>query len=175
MKVKLSDSQLRFFKTLKAGEIVEGKVIKITRFGAFIRYKLLNGLLHYNDITHGRINEIEDFIKINQKIKVMIIKLDEENHQLQFGLKQLQPNPWQSTINKYKEGDDVAGSVVAITEYGAFLSIAPGLEGLLHLSEIPDYDKSLKTTDYFKLDDALQVKILKLDIANRKLSFTMRD
>ncbi|MEO8150208.1 MAG: S1 RNA-binding domain-containing protein [Bacteroidia bacterium] len=174
MKVNLTDNQLRFFKTLKVGEKVEGKVIKITRFGVFIRYRVLNGLLHINDITYGRMTEIEDFVKLNQKINVMIIKIDEENHQLQFGLKQMEEEPWKLRINKYKEGDTVVGSVVAILDYGAFLSIAPGIEGLLHVSELPDFNPKTSTKDYFHIDDVFQVTIIKLDVAAKKLSFSLK-
>lgn len=175
MKNKLTDSQLRFFNTLSTGQIVEGKVIKFSRFGVFVKHKIISGLLHKNDITYGRINDVEDFLKINQKINVMIIKIDKEEQQIQFGLKQVNEAPWTSTINKYKAGDTVVGTVVAVLDYGAFLSIANGIEGLLHINEIEDFDKSKTAHDYFKIEEVYQVQILKLDVANKKLSFSLKN
>lgn len=174
MRTKLTDSQLRFFKTLREGQTVEGKVIKFSRHGVFIRHKVLTGLLHLNDITYGRITDAEDFLKLNQKLNVKIIKIDHQNNKLQFGLKQMQPHPWQGVNEKYHAGDTVVATVVDVKPYGAFLSIAPGIEGLLHVSQVPDLkDGEVAALEYFKTDEVYQVKIFHLDVENKKIAFTL--
>lgn len=174
MKTKLNDAQLSLFNSLAVGNVVEGKVQLINRFGAFIRYQSLTGLLHKNDITYARMTAIDDFIKENQKLKVMVLKIDYEEQQIQFGLKQLSVSPWEKA-SKLKLGDTVVGTVVALHDYGAFLSIANGLEGLLHKSEIPDLQEGQPVNSYFNLDEVYEVTIIKIDLDQKKLSFSLRN
>ncbi len=174
MKTKLNDAQLSLFNSLAVGDVVEGKVQMINRFGAFIRYQSITGLLHKNDITYARITEIDDFIKENQKLKVMVLKIDDEEQQIQFGLKQLTVSPWEKA-SKLKLGDTAVGTVVAVHDYGAFLSIANGLEGLLHKNEIPDLAEGQSVESYFNLEEVYQVTIIKIDMEGKQLSFSLRD
>lgn len=173
MKTKLNDAQLSLFNSLNVGDVVEGKVQMINRFGAFIRYQSLTGLLHKNDVTYARMTSIDDFIKENQKIKVKVLKIDYEEQQLQFGLKQLTTSPWER-VSKLNVGETAVGTVVAIHDYGAFLSIANGVEGLLHKSEIPDLIEGQSVASYFNIDEVYEVTIIKIDNETKKLSFSLK-
>jgi|GEM_PF-1965968 len=172
---KLTDSQLRYFNKLKTGDVVEGMVTKITRYGAFIKTGSLSGLLHISEITWGRIEDAEDFLKINQRLKVVITETDRQNHLLKFSLKRLLAHPWETLITHYKEGDIVVGQVSEVRDFGAFISLRPGLEGLIHISDI-DADKKGKTAhDFFKVDETYQVRITEIDIPRRRMQLSLKE
>jgi len=173
MEKKLSDSQLRYFNTLKAGDVLDGLVSRITRYGAFIKTGSLSGLLHVSEITWGRINDVEDFLKINQRLKVKILEKDDQEKQLKFSLRQLLPHPWETMINHYKENDVVVGQVVDVKDYGAFIQLRPGLEGLIHISDV-EKEKTGKTAhDFFKVDETYEVKIMSIDKSTRRMQLSV--
>jgi small subunit ribosomal protein S1 len=175
MEKKLTDSQIRYFNKLKVGDIIEGIVTRITHYGAFLKIGSLSGLIHISEITWGRINEVEDFLKINQRINVKIIEADKINHQLKFSLKQTLPHPWDQLIQHYHVGDVVVGQVVDVKDYGAFIMLRPGLEGLIHISDVQE-DKNGKTAhDFFKIDETYQVKIMMIDIPKHRMQLTLKD
>lgn len=171
MSYKPSNAQTLLIKNLAIGDIVEAKVIKITRTGVIVQYKIISGIIRLNDITYGRFTDIDDYVVINQKLKLKILNID-ENLQVQFGLKQVNPNPWQQLIHKYKPGMYVAATVVDIQEYGVFLAIADGIEGLLHKKNIPDL-KETPIRQYFKIDDVYQVLILDIDIEKKRIALEL--
>jgi small subunit ribosomal protein S1 len=168
MSYKPSNAQTLLIKNLAIGDIVDAKVIKITRTGVIVQYKIINGIIRFNDITYGRFTDIDDYVAINQKLKLKVLSID-ENLQVQFGLKQVTLNPWQQLIHKYKPGMYVAATVVDIQEYGAFLSIADGIEGLLHKKNISDLNE-LPMHQYFKIDEVYQVQIIDIDIEKKRIA-----
>lgn len=174
MEKKLTDNQLRFFNRLKTGDTVEGKVTKITRYGAFIQVGSVSGLCHISEITYGRINDVADHLHVNKKIQVKILEIDISTHQLKFSLKQMQPHPWESLIHHYKEGDTVVGHVTEVKDYGAFLELRPGLEGLIHLSDVTPEKEGKTAHDFFKQEETYQAKIIKIDPEKRRMQLSVR-
>lgn len=175
MEKKLTEAQVRAFKKLKAGDLVDGMVCKITRYGAFIKTGMLSGLLHISEITWGRINDVADHLKINQKFKVKVIELDQQNYQIKFSLKQTLPNPWEQLIDKYKVGDVVVGQVAEVKDYGAFIILRPGLEGLIHISDVTTEKNGKTAHDFFKIDETYQVKITLIDKVKKRMQFSLKD
>ena len=161
-------------KDFKEGKNVEGIIKNITDYGAFIDLGICDGLIHLTDISWKRINHPNDHLKIGQKIKVKIIKFNKESKKISLGIKQLSKDPWKNIEKKYKVGKIYSGKINKITEYGAFIELEDGIEGLIHISEMT-WDK--KITDPKKivsLDQEIKVSILELDINKRKLSFRMK-
>ena len=161
-------------KDFKEGKNVEGIIKNITDYGAFIDLGICDGLIHLTDISWKRINHPNDHLKIGQKIKVKIIKFNKESKKISLGIKQLSKDPWKNIEKKYKVGKIYSGKINKITEYGAFIELEDGIEGLIHISEMT-WDK--KITDPKKivsLDQEVKVSILELDVNKRKLSFRMK-
>jgi len=161
-------------KDFKEGKNVEGIIKNITDYGAFIDLGICDGLIHLTDISWKRINHPNDHLKIGQKIKVKIIKFNKESKKISLGIKQLSKDPWKNIEKKYKIGKIYSGKINKITEYGAFIELEDGIEGLIHISEMT-WDK--KITDPKKivsLDQEIKVSILELDVNKRKLSFRMK-
>ena len=159
---------------LKPGQKLNGKVVQFKNYGAFVNVGLVTGLLTTKDITWGRISDPEDFLKLQQKLEVVVLATDEKRQTLSLGLKQLQPHPWDVAKTKYKEGDTVVGQVVDIQDYGAFLQIIPGFEGLVHLSEISSDKKITSAKEYFEMDQTFEATIIKLDFEKRKMSLSIK-
>ena len=161
-------------KDFKEGKNVEGIIKNITDYGAFIDLGICDGLIHLTDISWKRINHPSDHLKIGQKIKVQIIKFNKESKKISLGIKQLSEDPWKNIEKKYKVGKLYSGKINKITEYGAFIELEDGIEGLIHISEMT-WDK--KITDPKKivsLGQEVEVLILELDVNKRKLSFRMK-
>ena len=159
---------------LEKGQVLEGTVKNITDFGAFMDLGGLDGLLYITDISWGRISHPSEVLKLDQKINVVVLDFDDEKKRISLGLKQLTPHPWDVLPDKIKEGEIVKGKVVNIEDYGAFLEILPGVEGLVHVSEITWSNSPINAKEFFKLGDEYEAKIVTLDKDNRKMSLSIK-
>ena len=160
-------------KEFKEGNKVEGIVKNITDYGAFIDLGTTDGLVHLTDISWKRINHPTDFLKIGQKIKVKILKFMPESSKISLGIKQLSEDPWKNIEKKYKEGKNYSGKVSKITDYGAFIELEDGIEGLIHVSEMT-WEKKNNPNEIVSLGETVDIQILELDLDKRKLSFRMK-
>ena len=159
---------------LEKGQVLEGTVKNITDFGAFMDLGGLDGLLYITDISWGRISHPSEVLKLDQKINVVVLDFDDEKKRISLGLKQLTPHPWDVLPETIAEGNIVKGKVVNIEDYGAFLEIMPGVEGLVHVSEITWANTPINAKEFFKLGDEHEAKIVTLDKANRKMSLSIK-
>jgi small subunit ribosomal protein S1 len=159
---------------LEKGQVLEGTVKNITDFGAFMDLGGLDGLLYITDISWGRINHPTEVLKLDQKIKVVVLDFDDEKKRISLGLKQLTPHPWDVLPESIKEGEIVKGKVVNIEDYGAFLEILPGVEGLVHVSEITWANTPINAKEFFKLGDEYEAKVVTLDKGSRKMSLSIK-
>jgi len=159
---------------LEKGQVLEGTVKNITDFGAFMDLGGLDGLLYITDISWGRISHPGEVLKMDQKVNVVVLDFDDEKKRISLGLKQLTPHPWDVLPENIAEGNIVKGKVVNIEDYGAFLEIMPGVEGLVHVSEITWANTPINAKEFFKLGDEHEAKIVTLDKANRKMSLSIK-
>ena len=159
---------------LEKGQVLEGTVKNITDFGAFMDLGGLDGLLYITDISWGRISHPSEVLKMDQKINVVVLDFDDEKKRISLGLKQLTPHPWDVLPEDIREGNIVKGKVVNIEDYGAFLEIHPGVEGLVHVSEITWANTPINAKEFFKLGDEYEAKIVTLDKENRKMSLSIK-
>jgi len=159
---------------LEKGQVLEGMVKNITDFGAFMDLGGLDGLLYITDISWGRIAHPSEVLKLDQKINVVVLDFDDEKRRISLGLKQLTPHPWDVLGDGIVEGNVVKGKVVNIEDYGAFLEIQPGVEGLVHVSEITWANTPVNAKEYFKLGDEHEAKIVTLDKDSRKMSLSIK-
>lgn len=159
---------------LEKGQILEGTVKNITSYGVFIDLGGVDGLIHITDLSWGRINHPEEIVQLDQKINVVILDFDENKKRIALGLKQLTPHPWDSLSADLKIGDTVKGKVVVIADYGAFIEILPGVEGLIHVSEM-SWSQHLRTAhDFLKVSEEVDAVILTLDREERKMSLGIK-
>ena len=159
---------------LEKGQVLEGTVKNITDFGAFMDLGGLDGLLYITDISWGRISHPSEVLKLDQKVNVVVLDFDDEKKRISLGLKQLTPHPWDVLAENIAEGNIVKGRVVNIEDYGAFLEIQPGVEGLVHVSEITWANTPINAKEFFKLGDEHEAKVVTLDKANRKMSLSIK-
>ena len=159
---------------LEKGQVLEGTVKNITDFGAFMDLGGLDGLLYITDISWGRIAHPTEVLKLDQKINVVVLDFDDEKRRISLGLKQLTPHPWDVLGENIAEGNVVKGKVVNIEDYGAFLEIQPGVEGLVHVSEISWSNSPINAKEFFKLGDEYEAKIVTLDRDSRKMSLSIK-
>ncbi len=159
---------------LEKGQVLEGTVKNITDFGAFMDLGGLDGLLYITDISWGRINHPSEVLKLDQKINVVVLDFDDEKKRISLGLKQLTPHPWDVLPDTIVEGSIVSGKVVNIEDYGAFLEILPGVEGLVHVSEITWANTPINAKEFFKLGDEHEAKVVTLDKESRKMSLSIK-
>jgi small subunit ribosomal protein S1 len=159
---------------LEKGQVLEGTVKNITDFGAFMDLGGLDGLLYITDISWGRINHPTEVLKLDQKINVVVLDFDDEKKRISLGLKQLTPHPWDVLPENVVEGSTVKGKVVNIEDYGAFLEILPGVEGLVHVSEITWANTPINAKEFFKLGDEHEAKVVTLDKESRKMSLSIK-
>jgi small subunit ribosomal protein S1 len=159
---------------LEKGQVLEGTVKNITDFGAFMDLGGLDGLLYITDISWGRISHPAEVLKMDQKINVVVLDFDDEKKRISLGLKQLTPHPWDVLSENIAEGNVVKGRVVNIEDYGAFLEIMPGVEGLVHVSEITWANTPINAKEFFKLGDEHEAKIVTLDKGSRKMSLSIK-
>jgi small subunit ribosomal protein S1 len=159
---------------LEKGQVLEGTVKNMTSFGVFIDLGGVDGLLHITDISWGRINHPEEVLKMDEKINVVVLDFDDEKKRISLGLKQLSSHPWDSLNTNLEVGAKVKGKIVNIADYGAFLEIAPGVEGLIHVSEMSWSQHLRNPSDFMKLGDEMEAVILTLDKDERKMSLGIK-
>ena len=159
---------------LEKGQVLEGVVKNITDFGAFMDLGGLDGLLYITDISWGRISHPSEVVKLDQKIQVVVLDFDDDKKRISLGLKQLTPHPWDVLPADLSEGSVVKGKVVNIEDYGAFLEIQPGVEGLVHVSEITWANTPINAKEFFKLGDEHEAKVVTLDKDARKMSLSIK-
>jgi small subunit ribosomal protein S1 len=159
---------------LEKGQVLEGVVKNITDFGAFMDLGGLDGLLYITDISWGRISHPSEVVKMDQKLQVVVLDFDDDKKRISLGLKQLTPHPWDVLPEGLSEGSVVKGKVVNIEDYGAFLEIQPGVEGLVHVSEITWANTPINAKEFFKLQDEYEAKVVTLDKDSRKMSLSIK-
>ncbi|MEO8413878.1 MAG: 30S ribosomal protein S1 [Ginsengibacter sp.] len=159
---------------LEKGQVLEGTIKNITDFGAFLDLGGLDGLLYITDISWGRINHPGEVLKLDQKLNVVVLDFDDDKKRISLGLKQLTPHPWDTLPETIKEGEIVKGKVVNIEDYGAFLEIFPGVEGLVHVSEITWANTPINAKEFFKLGDEYESKVVTLSKEDRKMSLSIK-
>jgi small subunit ribosomal protein S1 len=171
---ELEAQKAEIIKKLEKGQILEGTVKNITSYGVFVDLGGVDGLIHITDLSWGRINHPEEIVQLDQKIKVVILDFDDNKKRIALGLKQLTPHPWDSLDSIMKVGDKVKGKVVVIADYGAFVEIAAGVEGLIHVSEM-SWSQHLRTAhDFLKVGQEVDAVILTLDREERKMSMGIK-
>ena len=159
---------------LEKGQILEGTVKNITNYGVFIDLGGVDGLIHITDLSWGRVNHPEEIVHLDEKLKVVIIDFDEQKKRIALGLKQLTPHPWEALDPNLKVGDKVKGKVVVMADYGAFVEIAPGVEGLIHVSEMSWSQHLRSAQEFLKVGDEVEAVILTLDREERKMSLGIK-
>ena len=171
---EIEQQKMEIIGKLEKGQVLEGIVKNITSYGVFIDLGGVDGLIHITDLSWGRINHPEEIVKLDEQIKVVILDFDDNKKRIALGLKQLTPHPWDALDPNLNVGDVVNGKVVVIADYGAFIEIAPGVEGLIHVSEM-SWSQHLRTAqDFLKIGDDVQAKVLTLDREERKMSLGMK-
>ena len=159
---------------LEKGQVLEGEVKNITNYGVFVDLGGVDGLIHITDLSWGRINHPEEIVKIGDKIKVVVLDFNEQQKRIALGLKQLIPHPWDALDPHLKVGDKVKGKVILIADYGAFVEIEPGVEGLVHVSEMSWSTRLHSAQDFLKVGDEVEAQVLTLDREARKMSLGIK-
>ena len=159
---------------LEKGQILEGTVKNITSYGVFVDLGGVDGLIHITDLSWGRVNHPEEIVALDQKIQVVILDFDDAKKRIALGLKQLTPHPWEALDQNLKVGDKVKGRVVVMADYGAFVEIAPGVEGLIHVSEMSWSQHLRSAQEFMKVGDEVEAVILTLDREERKMSLGIK-
>ena len=171
---ELEQQKAEIMKKLEKGQVLEGTVKNITSYGVFMDLGGVDGLLHITDISWGRISHPEEILKLDQKINVVILDFDDEKKRIALGLKQLTAHPWTQLDESLKVGDKVKGKVVVIADYGAFVEIAQGVEGLIHVSEMSWSQHLRSPHEFLKVADEIEAVILTLDREERKMSLGLK-
>lgn len=166
----MAEQRDELFKKLEVGSVMEGRVKNITDFGVFIDLGGIDGLLHITDLSWGRVNHPSELIGMDDTLTVKIIDFDQEKTRVSLGLKQLTPHPWDNVDDKYPEGTNIKGKIVSLTNYGAFVEIEPGIEGLVHVSEM-SWTRHIKNpSEMYTLGDEVEAVVLAIDSEDRKIS-----
>ena len=174
IEAELEEQKAKIIEQLEKGQVLEGTVKNITSYGVFIDLGGVDGLIHITDLSWGRVNHPEEVVELDQKLNVVILDFDESKKRIALGLKQLQEHPWDSLDPDLKPGDTVKGKIVVIADYGAFMEIKPGVEGLIHVSEM-SWSQHLRTAqDFFKIGDIVEAQILTLEREERKMSLGIK-
>ena len=174
IEAEIEAQKAEIISKLEKGQILEGTVKNITSYGVFIDLGGVDGLIHITDLSWGRISNPEEVVQLDQKINVVILDFDESKKRIALGLKQLTPHPWDNLDPNLKVGDKVKGKVVVIADYGAFVEIIPGVEGLIHVSEM-SWSQHLRTAhDFLKVGDEVEAVVLTLDREDRKMSLGIK-
>ena len=171
---ELEQQRKEIIGKLEKGQILEGTVKNITTYGVFVDLGGVDGLIHITDLSWGRVSDPHEVVSLDQKINVVILDFDEEKKRIALGLKQLTPHPWDALDPNLKVGDHVKGKVVVMADYGAFVEIAPGVEGLIHVSEMSWSQHLRSAQDFMKVGDEVEAVILTLDRAERKMSLGIK-
>lgn len=170
----LAEQRDSIISGLEKGQVLEGIVKNITDFGAFMDLGGVDGLLYITDISWGRINHPNEVLELNQKLNVVVLDFDEDKKRISLGLKQLQPHPWEVLESEISEGSTVKGKIVNIEDYGAFLEIIPGVEGLIHVSEVSWSNQPVNAREFFVLGQEFEAKVVTIDREERKMSLSIK-
>ena len=174
IEAELEQQKKEIISKLEKGQILEGTVKNITNYGVFIDLGGVDGLIHITDLSWGRVSDPKEIVQLDQKLNVVIIDFDDEKKRIALGLKQLTPHPWDALDPNLKVGDKVKGKVVVMADYGAFIEIAPGVEGLIHVSEMSWSAHLHSAQEFMKVGDAVEAVILTLDREERKMSLGVK-
>ena len=174
IEAELEQQKREIISKLEKGQVLEGTVKNITSYGVFIDLGGVDGLIHITDLSWGRVNHPEEVVKLDQKLNVVILDFDDEKKRIALGLKQLQAHPWDALDAEIKVGDKVSGKVVVMADYGAFVEIAPGVEGLIHVSEMSWSQHLRSAQDFMKVGDEIEAVVLTLDREERKMSLGVK-
>ena len=174
IEAELEAQKQEIISKLQKGQVLEGTVKNITSYGVFIDLGGVDGLIHITDLSWGRVNDPHEIVQLDQKLNVVILDFDEEKKRIALGLKQLTPHPWDALDANLKVGDKVKGKVVVMADYGAFVEIAPGVEGLIHVSEMSWSQHLRSAQDFLKVGDEVDAVILTLDRQERKMSLGIK-
>ena len=170
----LIEQREALFQEIQIGSIMEGRVKNITDFGVFVDLGGIDGLLHITDLSWGRVNHPSEMIQMNEDITVKVIEYDSERKRVSLGLKQLTPHPWEEVEVKYPIGSIVKGVIVSLTNYGAFIEIEPGVEGLIHVSEI-SWTRHIKNpSEEYSMGDQVEAKVISIDVEEKKISLGVK-
>jgi len=171
---ELEQQKKEIIAKLEKGQVLEGTVKNITSYGVFIDLGGVDGLIHITDLSWGRVNHPEEIVELDQKLNVVILDFDDDKKRIALGLKQLTPHPWDSLDEKLKVGDKVKGRVVVMADYGAFVEIAPGVEGLIHVSEMSWSQHLRSAQEFMNVGDEVEAVVLTLDREERKMSLGIK-
>ncbi|SRR5579875_1202340 len=171
---ELSMLKEQTLKVLEEGVIFEGTVKNITDYGAFVDLGGIDGLLHVTDMSWGRIQHPSEMLKVGDKVKVVVLKYDPERERVSLGMKQLTPDPWSHVAETYPVGSRVKGKVVSIADYGAFVELEKGVEGLIHVSEMSWTKRTVHPSKVVSVGDEVEVQVLDVDVANRRISLGLK-
>ena len=174
IEAELEAQRKEIISHLEKGQILEGTVKNITTYGVFVDLGGVDGLIHITDLSWGRVSDPHEVVELDQKIRVVILDFDQEKKRIALGLKQLTPHPWDSLDPNLKVGDHVKGKVVVMADYGVFVEIQPGVEGLIHVSEMSWSQHLRSAQDFLKVGDEVEAVILTLDRAERKMSLGLK-
>ena len=174
IEAELEAQKQEIISKLEKGQVLEGTVKNITSYGVFIDLGGVDGLIHITDLSWGRVNDPHEIVELDQKLNVVILDFDEEKKRIALGLKQLTPHPWDALDPNLKVGDKVKGKVVVMADYGAFVEIAPGVEGLIHVSEMSWSQHLRSAQDFLKVGDEVEAVVLTLDRQDRKMSLGIK-
>jgi len=174
IEAELEEQKKQIISGLEKGQVLEGVVKNITSYGVFIDLGGVDGLIHITDLSWGRVTHPEEMLELDQKINVVILDFDDDKKRIALGLKQLQPHPWDSLNTELKVGDKVTGKVVVMADYGAFIEIAAGVEGLIHVSEMSWSQHLRSAQDFLKIGDSVEAVVLTLDREERKMSLGIK-
>ena len=174
IEAELEAQKKEIVSKLEKGQVLEGTVKNITNYGVFIDLGGVDGLIHITDLSWGRVNDPHELVQLDEKINVVILDFDEEKKRIALGLKQLTPHPWDALDPNLKVGDKVHGKVVVMADYGAFVEVAPGVEGLVHVSEMSWSQHLRSANDFLKVGDEIDAVILTLDRDERKMSLGIK-
>jgi small subunit ribosomal protein S1 len=174
MEKEYREKRVHTLSEIEEGMIIKGKVKNITDYGVFIDIGGVDGLLHITDMSWKRINHPSEILSVGDDIEIKVLKFDKANEKVSLGLKQLEPDPWDNIDKKYPIKTVVLGKVVNITEYGAFVELEPGVEGLVHVTEMSWSKKRIMPKDIIKLDQMVEAQVLDIDKVNRKITLGMK-
>ena len=170
----LAEQREAIIASLEKGQVLEGVVKNITDFGAFLDLGGVDGLLYITDISWGRIKHPSELLEVGEKLNVAVLDFDENKKRISLGLKQLHPHPWDTIAEEISEGSEVEGRIVNVEDYGAFLEIKPGVEGLIHISEVTWSNQPVNAREYFRVDSIVKAKVVGMDLEDRKMSLSIK-
>ena len=174
IEAELEVQKKEIISQLEKGQVLEGTVKNVTSYGVFIDLGGVDGLVHITDLSWGRVNHPEEVVTLDEKVKVVILDFDDDKKRIALGMKQLEGHPWDKLDDKLQVGDKVKGKVVVVADYGAFVEIQPGVEGLIHVSEISWSNQLQPAQAFFKVNDEVEAEILTLDREERKMSLGVK-